>query len=771
MRAVLYLFIIAGFLYLPCVSGATEINTYGTTLLRYEDHTIGAFEKQRFGVGNQYLGLDLNRVGNGNLSISIYGWGRKDFGGDSGPVDNSNSELTYGYLKYRFPKSSSELTAGRFFTYGRGISSYIDGVSFKSDFLLVDAPGGVGLQFFSGTPVKTDHVMDNRGDFLTGGRIAYRLPNLFEIGAASLYEAGVATNGPDAAVKDYRNLLVGDVWFSPHRTVELTGHTSYNTVTQGVAENRYLINLRPLDRFLATLEYNNSTFKDLFSNSSQRSLFNPNSGDKVTSYGGSATYALFPFLDLSTDYRYSLRSGRTDSSRVGVGVAMKFAENMIRSGISWHRSDVGEATLLPDGFRVVSFNEVRGFIVFDNTVYSASIDTIADVYDRPIHGKEVGYELSGSLGYRLMPNVKLSCDLSMADNPQYSNEIRGVARLVFSHAISEKHHLDYRTRHAGDPPLPAVSADAGDGKAREKIGAVAKSTHASSIDDVTVGDVVELPGVLTETKPLTQVTLEKAGELLNKTEPLVEKGPPGVKTAVKPRTDTSYRIEIVNILSSSKANRLMAHLKSIGCRNVTIQAVEKELPMHRLFVAEFASLSTAKSELKKLRKIASGAFLLKSEGRYQLYAGSFRESAHAVTEQNRLLAYGKNIIIREGIRISTLFHTVTADIKEKSVAEKLEIFLKNRGMEVSLKVSNENLGKSLDPQSNITPVDRSHDRLQTDWLINELKKRGVDTSTILFDEDSDGDSDLNFHDAPLFSDNLPTISIQKSGDLLSEVTK
>lgn len=748
-------------------SEAADLNAYGTTLLRYEDHSIGVFGKQRTGVGTQYIGMDLDKLGNGNFSVSLYGWGRTDLSGESSPNGDNNADFTYGYLRYRFPDTSSELTAGRFFIYGRGISSYIDGLSLKSDLSFVGTRGGIGLQFFSGTPVKTDHIIDNRGDFLTGSRISYRFPNLLEVGVASLYETGLAANGADTAFEDYRNTLVGDVWFSPYRAVDLTGHTSYNTVTRGIAENRYLISLRPIDKLFATLEYNSSIFKDLFSNSSQRYLFYSNSGDKVTSYGGTATYTLFPFLDLSADYRYSLRSGRADTSRVGGGAILKLAENRIRSGLSWHRYDVGEPTLVPEGFRVVSFNEIRGFILYDNAVYTASLDTIADVYDKPIHDKDVGYELIGSLGYRLMPNIKLSCDLSMADNPQFSNEIKGVARLVFSHGMTEKPRLDYRARHAADSSPAAV---VGQAKSLEQPGTTIKPDDLVAVAGE---EPVSVAGAAGKTD-------EMAGGL-----PAVESSPgvavkPSIKTAQeqpsagKPDVVTVYRIDVQDILSRNRANKIVTHLKSMGCGNVRLQTVEKDLPMHRLFVAEQGNLSLAKNELKKLRKIAAGAFLLKSGGRYQLYAGSFREPKNAVAEQKRLSAYGMKITIRDGIRVTALLHAVTADVADRSSGEALVQKLKKHGMYATLNLSGR--AQESGPESGIkggsgTVDEQDPDRIQINWLLNELKRRGVDTSTIIVDDESESEIDPGLQDAVLLSAGMTSDKGHTFGDSLSEVIK
>lgn len=754
----------AGLALMSHTSDAADLNTYGTTLLRYEDHSIGGFGKQRTAVGTQYIGMDLDKLGNGNLSLSLYGWGRGDFSGESAPTGDSNANFTYGYLRYRFPDTSSELTAGRFFVYGRGISSYIDGVSARSDLSLLDLPGGVGLQVFTGTPVKTDHVRDNRGDFLTGGRVSYRLPGLLEFGAASLYESGLAANGSATALEDYRNILVGDVWFSPYRIVEVTGHTSYNTVTRGVAENRYLISLKPAEKLFTTLEYNYSTFRDLFSSSSQRNLFNPDSGDKVTSYGGTASYAILPFLDLSADYRYSLRSGRAATSRVGGGAILRLADNRVRSGLSWHRYDVGQPTVLPEGFRVVSFSEVRGYVLYDNSVYTASIDTIADIYDRSVHGKDVGYEVAGSLGYRLMPNIKLSCDLSLADNPQFSNEIKGIARLVFSHGIVERPHLDYRSRHAGDEvsqkpqakPVPAPATE-------ELLPAATDETVRGALPE---SRAVEVPGEIppTTSQPAEHPNItEQPAITAEKPKPVVEMSGKG----------EFYRIDVNDILASNSAARVVSLLKSSGCNNVRFQTVEKDLPMHRLFVSEVGTLSLAKKELAKLRKIAAGSFLLKSGSRYQLFAGSFRALKNAVAEHKRLAAsHGVKIDIRDGIQISALLHSVSADVTDRPSGEGLVAQLKKRGFDAVL-IENKPVAGSEPGRINDSDAagDNDADKLQFNWMINELKRRGVDTSTIILDDETESNSEQDEQNALLLSAGITIYKTQAGEDLLSEVIR
>ena len=162
--------------------------------------------------GTQFLGMDATGLGDENLSLHLYGWGRYDFDDKSFNDKRQDGELNYGYLRYRFPKANGEVKAGRLFV-AEGVASFeqMDGLAARADLA-----GNLTLSVYGGAPVR--FINDNKGDFLGGGRLAYRVPSILEIGVSSLYEKGAASQKyfqgvtpPVFIVEDYRLLAGADI--------------------------------------------------------------------------------------------------------------------------------------------------------------------------------------------------------------------------------------------------------------------------------------------------------------------------------------------------------------------------------------------------------------------------------------------------------------------------------------------------------------------------------------------------------------------------------
>ena len=211
---------------LPALALATDAGINSTTLFRFEERSVPGFDKQRVIPATQFLGADLDGIGDENLSFHFYGWGRLDLGDRSTDGRKTDGDLTYGYLRYHFPKSNGEIKAGRFFIYEGGIAESIDGVSARAD--LIPAYEGLALSLFTGAPVALDRANDNKGDYIAGGRLSYRYASLLELGASIVHEGGMDRNGPNNDLKSFRQTIGGDIWLRPHKMVELNGRTYYN---------------------------------------------------------------------------------------------------------------------------------------------------------------------------------------------------------------------------------------------------------------------------------------------------------------------------------------------------------------------------------------------------------------------------------------------------------------------------------------------------------------------------------------------------------------
>jgi hypothetical protein len=414
----------------PSVACAADLGLSSTTLFRFEQRAVPGFDKQTAIPVTQFLRADLDKAGDGNLSLHLYGWGRLDLADKSVDEGATDGELAYGYLAYRFPTANAEVKAGRIIVREGVAAEQIDGVSARADL-----QKGFTVAMFGGAPVKLDRDSKSKGDYIAGGRGSYRLRGKLELGVSGLQEGGVTIN-PAANIKDNRQLVGGDIWLSPHRMIELNGHTFYNPATAGIAEHSYLLEFKPSRIFSVSTTYNEQRFENYFTYSNVRSLFNPDNGGEVKSYGGGISWTVASPLEMTADYRHYSRTSlvSTDnngnSDRYGLDARMTFLDKKLRSGLAYHRSD-GAA-----GFN--SYDEVRGYGLYDSGRYVTSIDAIAQFYKNSIFNRKEAFELIASGGYRILQDLLLSGEIGYGRNPQFNDDLRGVVKLTYNYEYKSK---------------------------------------------------------------------------------------------------------------------------------------------------------------------------------------------------------------------------------------------------------------------------------------------------------------------------------------------
>ncbi len=397
---------------------AAETTISGTSLLKFEQRSIPGFDKQNLIPATQFISLETAGIGDPNLSMHLSGWGRVDLA-DNSTDKSSDGTLSYGYLRYLFPKANAELKAGRIFVFEGVSSENVDGIYAKTEL----AKGFI-LSAFGGAPVHPASSVDNRGNYITGGRFSYLNPSFFELGLSTVYEQGLIS-GPLTNLHDTRQLVGGDLWLKPHQIVDFKGRLSYDTVNNGVAEQSWLMALKAGNDSTIIANYSQYEFKEFFAASSIRSLFNPDTAGNLKTAGLSYTLQVSKPLEVTAAYKHLDRDTTGTSDRYGAEGRLALFEGRGMSGLSYFRVSA------PTGIN--SFHEVRAYLLYTAPTYSASIDGITHLYDDPINGKSSGFEIQSSAGYRLKPDVNLSCDLSYAQNPSYSNEVKGLVRLTFNY--------------------------------------------------------------------------------------------------------------------------------------------------------------------------------------------------------------------------------------------------------------------------------------------------------------------------------------------------
>lgn len=408
----------------PALLDAAELSIDSSTIIRIEQREMGP-DKQNMIPVTQFLGLDVTKMADGNLSLHLYGWGRADLADNSYNDSMSSGDLTYGYLQYRPKSVDADIRAGRFFVREGIVNEHVDGMSARTSL-----PLGFGISAFGGATVHTEKLFgedsDGKGDYIYGGRFNYRYKGALELGVSGLYEG----NAP--ILKQYANgnhrLVGGDIWLSPSRVMELMGHSSYNTETSGFAEHSYYLVLKPVTHLALNGEFNDHRERNFLYSWSMFSGAALNPSDKSRSVGAGATYELAKGVEIVADYKhYEREMGNAD--RYGGDLKLAFLDNRVRSGAGYHYLQAGQGFAIT-GNPSATYHELRAYLMHDGKSYFAAIDLLGFFFKDKIYGKDSMLEGVVSLGYRISPVLTISGDLSYGRNPQFENETKGLVRLT-----------------------------------------------------------------------------------------------------------------------------------------------------------------------------------------------------------------------------------------------------------------------------------------------------------------------------------------------------
>lgn len=421
---------------LPGVASSAEVSVDATSIVRFEQRADQGIDKKDIAPATQFLGVDVDKLADGNLSLHLYGWGREDIRDKSFNSDQATGSLTYGYLQYRFNRAS-DARLGRFFVHEGIVNEQVDGLSVRTEL-----PLGFGVTAFGGANVHTKKLLnentDGKGDAIFGGRVNYRYKGMLELGASGVYESKAPTlvNHSLGTQLGNRRLIGGDVWLSPFKMVEAMGHTSYNTETKSVAEHTYLLNVKPLHHLVLTGEYNEHRERSFFFNSALFASFTTNPNEKSRSVGGSASYEITKAVEVAADYKHYKREiGSAD--RYGADLKLSFLDNSVRSGLGYHylHADQGFAIT---GTPSASYHELRAYTMHDTKTYFAAVDVIDFIFKDRVFNERSAWEAVASVGYHLTPALAVSGDFSYGRNPQFTEEMRGLVRVTYNMTFDSK---------------------------------------------------------------------------------------------------------------------------------------------------------------------------------------------------------------------------------------------------------------------------------------------------------------------------------------------
>lgn len=413
---------------LPQVTEAAEVGIDATTLFRFEERAVPGFAKENLVPATQFFTVDLGNTADGNLSFHLSGWGRVDLDERSASDNNPDGDLTYGYLLYALPQSNTQVKAGRFFVYDVGTVEQVDGISAR-----IDLKHGFSGTVFGGKPVEQDDIRDNRGNFISGGRLGYR-SGWIDAGISALHEAEAWTReyqpgtGTLRILKKSRQLVGGDVWISPLHSVEMSGRVLYDQSVKDMAELSYLATWRPSKRLALTADYNRQQLDSMFAAGNfPITMFRPIADTTLTSYGGNVAFTVSKPLEIFADFRQlQYRSpGYGDSRRYGFGARLLLQER-IRLGAAYRRLDAERSDM-------ISYDEYHAYGIYSRASFSASLDLIAHRFDRSLYGRDYAFEATLATGYQVTPEVGVAGDVSYAKTPLMKSETRGVFKVNYNY--------------------------------------------------------------------------------------------------------------------------------------------------------------------------------------------------------------------------------------------------------------------------------------------------------------------------------------------------
>jgi len=368
----------------------------------------------------EYLRLSVASTEKDGSSTSLHigGWGRIDLGDKSFRDRYYDADLQYGYLTYQGAKNNFTLNAGRQFVVEGVATQKIDGIYLRNDF-----GAGFGAAAFIGSPVITEPNL--RGDdFVFGGRITHSLYKYYTVGISALKSFTESSR--------YREEEGVDIWLHPIKQLDVTGRSSYNSLTGGWMEHSYTVSFIPLDNLRLYADVSNINYKDFFfrTTTSAFNVFNPLSNptgfidpnEKLLALGGGIAFNPIKNLTIAADYTHRHYDIAKAADYFGGKVAYSIPESFA-AGVSVHRMDGRD-----DKFR---YTEYRLYASKKIAHFDLTADLFNVNYDSRINGVRNAYTFAGAASYEFNKNLKIGADVDYSKNPDFDDEVKGLIKLTY----------------------------------------------------------------------------------------------------------------------------------------------------------------------------------------------------------------------------------------------------------------------------------------------------------------------------------------------------
>jgi hypothetical protein len=342
--------------------------------------------------------------------MHVSAWAGHDFRTEQFGND-TRTDLTYAYVRYApYPDKTLLFNMGRHYVFEGVAAELIDGISARWEMTHAS-----GLSLFGGVPVATD--FDSRtGDSAVGGRVYQRFTSKAEIGLSFLSEKNDKTR--------FREEAGVDVWFLPLRSMEIKGHSFYNTVTDGWGEHAYTLRIFPRKSLMVSGLFSQTSYDDAFS-ARTLNVFSPDylgKNETLTKKGGLIEYRAGEFLTGVVDYNNYTYKTMGDAAYYGARVSA--SSSRTSAGVSFHR--------MQGPVERLRYRETRVYASEDMDAVRLSVDAVEHHYDIPFSSVSTAYFLTGAVRYTINDAWAANASAEYGKSPDFIRNTMVLLNLVYN---------------------------------------------------------------------------------------------------------------------------------------------------------------------------------------------------------------------------------------------------------------------------------------------------------------------------------------------------
>jgi len=366
----------------------------------------------------EYLRLSVSSAEKDGSATSFYfgGWARGDMADKTARDRYLDADVQYGYLSYRGAKNNFLVNAGRQFVTEGVATQRLDGLYLRNDFA-----AGFAAAAYIGSPVVTEPNF-KADDLMFGGRVTQSNYKYYTLGVSALKSFASSTR--------YREEEGVDLWLHPTEQINITGRSSYNSVTNGWMEHAYALSYAPMDNLKISADISNINYRDYFYKVTTSALvFSPltngiDPNEKVLAIGGNVAYTIGKRFTIIGDYKNYNYDIAKSANYFGGKLTYSMPESY-SAGISVHRMDGNSDRL--------NFYEYRVFASKKLGKADLTLDVIDLNYDTSagMNGIKNVLTIVAASSYELSHKLKIGADVEYSKNPDFDNDLRGLVKLTY----------------------------------------------------------------------------------------------------------------------------------------------------------------------------------------------------------------------------------------------------------------------------------------------------------------------------------------------------